>query len=368
MRATVIGAGPAGLATAACLKRKGAEVTVLERAEAVGSSWRGHYGRLHLHTARQRSGLPHLPMPASYGRFPSRADMISYLESYAAHFGLTPQFGTEVQSVRPEGGGWSVRHGGGTQGAEVVVFATGLNALPNRPEVPGLADFPGVVLHSSAYHSPDDLLEGPVLVVGFGNSGGEIALDLAEAGREVTLSVRGPVNILPREILGVPITSMGLLRKILPYRAADAITAPILRATIGRPEDYGLVSAGKGPVAQVIEDGRVPLIDIGTLAAIREGRIAVRPGIAAVEGAEIRFLDGTAIRAGAILMATGYRVDLRRFLPETPQVLDEAGRPRISGGPSGAEGLFFCSYKASAEGQLRQAGIEAEAIAELATA
>lgn len=367
MRAIVIGAGPAGLAAAACLKRRGAGVRIVERAGAVGASWRAHYARLHLHTARGRSGLPHMPMPARYGRYPSRADMVEYLEDYAARFDLTPVFGTAVRQVRRVDGAWAVDHDKGAETGDIVVFATGLNGQPNRPDFPGLQSFPGRVLHSSDYTAPGDLGPGPVLVVGFGNSGGEIALDLAEAGRDVTLSVRGPVNILPREIFGMPITSMGLLRKILPYRTADALTAPILRAKIGRPEEYGLTSAGKGPAAQVIEDGRIPLIDIGTLAAIREGQIAVRPGIAGIEGAAVRFADGRSQGFETILLATGYAVDLRTLLPDTPEVLDAAGRPRVSGGQTGAPGLFFCSYKASAEGQLRQAGIEAEAIADLAT-
>ena len=273
MRAIVIGAGPAGLAAAACLVRQGIDTGILEQASAVGSSWRNHYGRLHLHTARGRSGLPHHPMPARYGRYPSRTDMVQYLEDYAAHSGLAPRFGVTVATVRKVGASWVVRHNHGEDRADVVVFATGLNSRPFRPDLPGLAGFPGRVLHSSDYKTPDDLAPGRVLVVGFGNSGGEIALDLAEAGAQVTLSVRGPVNILPKEILGVPITSMGLLRKIFHYRTADALTAPLLRAKIGKPEDYGLISAGKGPAAQVIEDGRIPLIDIGTLAAIRDGRI-----------------------------------------------------------------------------------------------
>lgn len=365
MRAIVIGAGPAGLATAACLGRQGIETKILERSDAVGSSWRNHYGRLHLHTARGRSGLPHHPMPSRYGQYPSRADMIEYLEGYAAQFGLEPRFGVSVSSVSPADTGWVVQHNAGEDRADVVVFATGLNGTPFRAELPGLETFAGRVLHSSDYNTPADLAPGRVLVVGFGNSGGEIVLDLAESGADTTLSVRGPVNILPKEILGMPITSMGLLRKIFSYQLADAITAPVLRAKIGRPEDYGLQSAGKGPAAQVIEDGRIPLIDIGTLGAIRDGLITVRPGIDRIEGGTVHFTDGTSGAFDAVLLATGYRVDLRGMLPDTPQVLSETGKPLVSGGDSGAPGLYFCSYHPSAEGQLRQSGMEAEDIARL---
>lgn len=368
MRAIVIGAGPAGLAAAACLKKEGVDVVVLERSDAVGSAWRNHYGRLHLHTARGRSGLPHYPMSERYGKYPSRTDMIEYLEHYATHFDLQPRFGLTVTSARPTPDGWVVTHNQGDETADAVVFATGLNNRPNSPEFPGSESFSGKVMHSSAYKSPEDLAPGRVLVVGFGNSGGEIALDLAEDGAEVSLSVRGPVNILPKEILGLPITSMGLLRKLFHYRTADAITAPILRAKLGRPEDYGLMSAGKGPVSQVIEDGRIPLIDIGTLAAIRAGKITVRPGIEQIEGETVHFANGTSAGFDAILLATGYRVDLRPILPDTPEALDATGRPKVSGGDTGVPGLYFCSYKPSAEGQLRQGGIEAQAIAGLIAA
>ena len=270
--------------------------------------------------------------------------------------------------MRPDTNGWQIETVGATEDADIVVFATGLNGMPFKPDLPGASAFSGRILHSSDYDSPADILPGRALVVGFGNSGGEISLDLAEAGADVTLSVRGPVNILPKEMFGMPVTSLGLLRRLFGYKVADKLTAPLLRAKIGRPEDYGLQSAGKGPVAQVVEDGRIPLIDIGTLDAIRAGQITVRPGIADIEAERITFVDGQSVEVDTILMATGYRVDLRSMLPENPDVLDATGRPLVSGGPSGADGLFFCSYYPSAEGQLRQSGIDAEAIAALVAA
>ena len=363
MRVVVIGAGPSGLACAACVKQQGAEVEILERASQIAPAWHGHYDRLHLHTHRNRSGLPMLPLPKAMGRYPSRQDFIAYLDQYAATFGLRPHFNCAVHTVRPDNGGWQVAHAHGIDQADVVIFATGLNGTPHRPELPGQASFPGPVLHSSSYRNADGFKGMAVLVVGFGNSGGDIALDLAEAGVDVTLSQRGPVNILPHDLFGIPITSMGGLRKILPYRLADALTAPILRAKIGRPESYGLQSAGKGPAAQVIEDGRVPLIDNGTLAAIRAGRIKMRPGITGINGASVGFADQTKADFAAIILATGYRTDLRKLLPDSHDALDDHGRPRLCGAPSPVKGLYFCSYKASADGQLRQTGIEAKAIA-----
>ena len=367
LNALVIGAGPSGLACAACLKRaghrSGINVTILDAADRIGNAWHHHYDRLHLHTARTRSGLPHRPMPKRYGRYPTRADMVEYLADYADAFNLAPRLGITVTSVRPDGAGWSVTHSGGTDHADNVIFATGLNGTAYRPDVPGLDSYTGTTLHSSAYRNAVPFAGQSVLVVGFGNSGGDIALDLAEAGVKVALSVRGPVNILPHELFGIPITSMGGLRKIMPYRWADALTAPILRAKIGRPEDYGLKSAGKGPAAQVIEDGRVPLIDIGTLRAIKAGQIAVHGGIDLIDGSEVRFANGQSTPFDSIVFATGYRTDLRAVLPDTPKALTAAGHPITCGAPGPVPGLYFCSYKASADGQLNQSGTEAMAIA-----
>ncbi|MCG6904649.1 MAG: NAD(P)/FAD-dependent oxidoreductase [Rhodobacter sp.] len=363
MRVIIIGAGPSGLACAACLSRTGIQPEILERADCVGSAWHNHYDRLHLHTSRGRSGLPFRAMPKRYGRYASRLQMVEYLEDYARAFDLKPQFGAAVETVRPSGTGWRVAHSGGSSDADAVIFATGLNGTPHRPAFPGQASFPGPVLHTSEYRTSKPFLDGHTLVIGFGNSGGDIALDLAEAGARVTLSVRGPVNILPHEVFGLPVTSLGGLRKILPYTLADALFAPIVRAHIGRPRDYGLQEPEKGPAAQVIEDGRIPLIDIGALAAIRAGRIATRRGIRGIDGAQVTFADDTTASFDAIILATGYRVNLAAMLPETPEALDDKGHPKLCGAPGSVPGLFFCSYKASPDGQLNQSGIEARAIA-----
>ncbi|MFC2968837.1 flavin-containing monooxygenase [Acidimangrovimonas pyrenivorans] len=365
MRVIVIGAGPAGLAAAACAGQAGHAVTVFERADRVGAAWHGHYDRLHLHTPKSRSGLPYLPMPDDFPRYPSRAQVIDYLERYADHFAIAPVFGAEVRAVRREGAGWYVRHaGGGAEAeAEAVIFATGLADRPHWPTWPGLESFPGPMLHSSSYRRPDSVAGRRVLVVGFGNSGGEIALDLAEAGREVDIVVRRPVNLLPKELFGIPIVSLGLLQKILPYRVADAITAPLLTLAMGDYGRYGLRKAAKGPVAQVREDGRVPLIDTGTLAKIRDGVIGVRPGIARIVGDEITFTDGVRAHYDALMLATGYEVDLRPILGRDSPALDALGRPLASGGRSAAPGLYFCSYRATPNGQLRTISQEARAIA-----
>lgn len=363
MRITIIGAGPAGLAVAACLKRVGRPVRMLERADRIAPAWHGHYDRLHLHTPKSRSALPGLPMPADWPRYPARGQLIEYLEAYAGRFGIAPVFGAEVTDIRRGGAGWQITHAQGTETADAVVVATGMATEPLAPAFPGLETFPGPVLHSSAYRNPASLPGARCLVVGFGNSGGEIALDLSQAGRAVDLVVRGPVNLLPRELLGVPIVSFGLLQKLLPYRVADAITAPVLRLAMGDYGRYGLVKHPKGPVTQLREDGRVPLIDIGALARIRTGAIRVRPGIARFDGPAATFADGARAEYDALLLATGYRVDLRPLFASVPEALDAEGRPRTTGGEAALPGLYFCAFRPAPNGQIRAIGAEALAIA-----
>lgn len=367
MKAIIIGAGPAGLAAGACLRRAGFEVLVLERAAQVAAAWHSHYDRLHLHTTRARSALPYRPMPPG-ARYPSRDEVAAYLDTYAQGEGLQVCPDRTVTWARREGAHWLVRHDAGQEAGEVLVFATGLNGTPRRPSWPGIESFPGPILHSSDYRNAAPFAGKRVLVVGFGNSGGDIALDLADGGAEVSVSVRGPVNILPNEIAGIPVTSLQFVQKTFGPRIADRLTAPVIRALIGRPEDYGFAKPAKGPVRQVVDDGKVPIIDVGALAAIREGRIAVRRGIARVDGAEVHFADGTSARFDALVLATGYTHDLRAMLPEDAGLtLDASGSPLRCGAPTGVPGLYFISYKASPNGQLRQIGIEARAIAEAAS-
>jgi cation diffusion facilitator CzcD-associated flavoprotein CzcO len=360
----VIGAGPAGLAAAACLRQRGLDPLIVEKEATVGAVWRRHYDRLHLHTDRRHSALPGLPMPKAFGRYPSRNDVVSYIERYAAQFDLKPHFGAQVHRVRREGSRWWVETAGQVFDTPAVVVATGWASFPYSPSWPGLETFCGEVLHSSAYGNPERFRGRRVLVVGFGNSGGEIALDLAEAGVDIAISVRGPVCILPRDLLGLPILVWAIAQQRLQARVVDAVNAPVIRLAVGSIEKLGLERAAKGPRRMVEEDGRIPLLDIGTVAMIRAGRIAVRPGIASVAGDVVRFADGRAEAFGAMILATGFRPDCRALLPDAAGVLNAEGRPLVSGRRTAAPGLFFCGAIASATGQLREIGIEARRIAD----
>ncbi len=242
----IIGAGPAGLAVGACLKRAGQPFVMLEQASQVGAVWQRHYRRLHLHTPKQLSGLPYLPFPRADPRYPSRLQVIRYLERYAQHFSLAPRFGQQVSAARYLGRQWEVQTQDALYRADNLVVATGYTRTPHCPTWPGQAEFRGPLLHSSSYRSGAEFRGQRVLVIGAGNSGSEIALDLWEQGALPGLSVRGPINVLPRELFGVPVVALGLAESWLPPAWADALNAPVLRGVLGDLTPYGLPRPPRG--------------------------------------------------------------------------------------------------------------------------
>src|ERR1700761_6281751 len=145
----IIGAGPAGLAVAACLRKAGVYFIILEKEQQVGASWRRHYKRLHLHTVKRLSSLPFRPFDRSYPRYVPRADVVRYLESYAAEFDIKPRFGETVRSIRRNANAWIVESETDSFQAESVVIASGMNTDPVMPSFSGRENFKGRALHSA---------------------------------------------------------------------------------------------------------------------------------------------------------------------------------------------------------------------------
>jgi cation diffusion facilitator CzcD-associated flavoprotein CzcO len=360
----VIGASASGLATAAALKAAGRPFEVLEATEVVGTAWRHHYDRLHLHTPKSASNLPGLSMPSDWPRYPSRDQVVDYLERYRSHHGIEPHYGQEVTRLERADGRWTATTTTRTWTARNVVVATGATRRPVRPTWSGMDDYAGVVLHSSEYANGESWRGRAVLVVGFGNSACEQAIDLVEHGVATHLSVRGEVNVVPRDMFGlVPILQVGALMRHLPPKVADALAAPLVRLTVGDITKVGLRKLPYGPNTQIANDRHIPLLDIGTMDHIKAGRITVHGGVARFTEHGVEFSDGSLLDVDAVVLGTGYRPALEDFLPEWEAVCDEEGRPLVSGGATSLPGLYFCGQFVSPSGMLREAGIESRRIA-----
>lgn len=360
----IVGGSAAGLATAACLTSQEIAHEVLEASDVVGASWRRHYDRLRLHTPRSASSLPGLPMPRSWGRYPTRDQVVQYLQMYARHHRIAPRFGQAVTRVERVGDGWVATTRDTTWRAREVVVSTGNAHRPVRPTWPGQDLYGGDVLHSSDYRNGDPWRGRRVLVVGFGNSACEQALDLLERGAYPHFSVRSAVNVIPRDVLGVvPVLQLGVVMRHVPTRVADALAAPLVRLSVGDIRRVGLARLPYGPNTQIARDRQVPMLDIGTMAQIRAGRIGVHPGIEGFTSTGVHFVDGSELDVDAVVLATGYEAALRELLPQWRVVCDDYGRPLVSGDRTALPGLWFCGFFVSPAGMLREIGLEATRIA-----
>ncbi|HEY3766551.1 MAG TPA: NAD(P)/FAD-dependent oxidoreductase [Gaiellales bacterium] len=362
----VVGAGPAGLAAAAMLGRRGLTATVLDREPAVGASWRGHYESLRMHTVRSLSTLPGAPLPRAGGRWVARADFVAYLDRYAAENRLVIRPSVDVHRIDAAGAGVMLATSAGTITAAAAVVATGYNREPVLPAWPGQDTFGGRLLHSNAYRTADPYRGQDVLVVGAGNSGTDIALDLARGGaRRVWLSLRSPPGLVPRQALGLPaqVAAIGLARA--PARLADAVAALERRLFVGDLSARGLQADARGIFTRHRREGRLPILDHGFAAAVRNGQITIVPAVEAIDGPHVDLHGGTRLDPATIIAATGYRPALHALVGHLG-VLRPDGLPAVHGARThpGAPCVHFTGFRNPITGALRELRFEAAAIAE----
>ncbi|MER7816163.1 NAD(P)/FAD-dependent oxidoreductase [Streptomyces sp. NPDC096153] len=361
----VIGAGPGGLAVAAALRERGVRAVVLEKSDSVGASWRGHYDRLHLHTTRRLSGLPGLPMPRRFGRWVSRDDVVRYLEKYAEFHELELVTGVEVSRIEPEGSDWVLHATGGRRlTGRAVVVATGFNHTPRTPDWPGRDTYTGELLHASAYRNPGPYTGKDVLVVGVGNTGAEIAADLAGAGAaRVRLAVRTAPHIVRRSTAGWPAQRTGILVRRLPVRLVDAAGRLMARAAVPDLSAQGLPRPEAGLYTRV-RQGAIPVQDVGLIDAVRTGKVEPVAAVDAFDDDKVVLADGSRISPDAVIAATGYHRALEPLVGHLG-VLDERGRPVVHGGrtPREAPGLYFTGFTNPISGMLREMALDARKIA-----
>ena len=223
--------------------------------------------------------------------------------------------------------------------------------------------FPGRIMHSYGYKTGKDFKGQKVLVVGFGNSACEIAIDLYEQGAIPSMAVRSPVNIVPRDILGIPILEISLLLSHLPPRIADAINAPIMRLRFGDITKLGLRKKLYGPFEGIQLDGMSPVLDIGTIEHIRQGHITIYEGIDHIASKTVCFSDGKQEEFDAIVAAIGYDRNYAEIIAVDKSRFDDLKVSVPKQKYFGKDNLYFCGFWVSPTGQIREIASDAQIIA-----
>lgn len=364
----ILGGGAAGLSTAGALAERGIAATVIEQDDHIGGSWTRRYQNLRLHTTRRYSGLAHYSIPGNRPRYLTKDEYADYLREYARELHVDLSLGERVLAVHhttgmSEGTSWEVETSKAVRRAPVVVIATGLYAQPYVPHFDGIDRFAGGLRHSSDYDTPAEFAGRKVLVIGLGNSGAEIAADLATHGAAaVSVSVRTPPPIVSREMFGiVPVQLLGIA--LTPLGAPgllDRIGAAMRRVSIGDLATYGLAEAAWGPFSA----RRPAVIDTGFVSQLKQGHIRVRPNVEHFESGEVVYIDSSRDAVDTIIAATGFRTGLEKII-QVPELIDEHGnlRPPPPGEPTPAEGLYFVGFTETVRGQLFEINRESRQVA-----
>ncbi|CAH2038925.1 unnamed protein product [Thlaspi arvense] len=354
----IVGAGPSGLAVAAGLKREGVPFIILERANCIASLWQNRtYDRLKLHLPKQFCQLPNFPFPEDYPEYPTKFQFIQYLEDYATNFDINPKYNETVQSAKYDEtfGLWRVKtisKSGQLGSCEFeyicrwLVVATGENAEKVVPDFEGLEDFGGDVLHAGDYKSGGRYQGKKVLVVGCGNSGMEVSLDLYNHGANPSMVVRSAVHVLPREIFGKSTFEIGVtMMKWMPVWLADKTLLLLARIVLGNTDKYGLKRPKIGPLELKNKEGKTPVLDIGALPKIRSGKIKIVPGIIKFGKGKVELVDGRVLEIDSVILATGYRSNVPSWLKDNDFFSDD-GIPKnpFPNGWKGEAGLYAVGF------------------------
>ena len=308
----VIGGGQAGLAMGYFLARQDRDFVILDAGGRIGETWRNRWDSLRLFTPAFHDGLPGMPFPAPGNYFPTKDETADYLEAYAKTFALPVRFGRYVDSLARHGEGYLVSAGYEHYVTEHVVVATGPYQHPKIPDFAVGLDPEIVQLHSSAYRNPDQLPEADVLVVGAGNSGAEISVDLA-ATRHTYLSGRN-AGYIP----------VGLIHNHLSLWLADHVLTTDTR--LGRK------------MTEAHRDQGAPLVRLKPKEIAAAG-VELVPRVEGVVGGKPRLADGRVLDVAVVVWATGFRFDFGWI--ELP-IFDNGGYPiHHRGVVDAAPGLYF---------------------------
>ena len=359
----IVGASISGLASAACLQKHGIEYIIIEKTNSVGTPWRNHYRRLHLHTNKRISNLPFKKFASAIPRYPSRQQVVDYLDDYQKEHMINPIFNTEAARIVKGPGGWMTETNNGVFKSKYVIIATGAFAKPKAVHVKGMATFPGQIVHSYDYKTGSDYKGQKVLVVGFGNSACEIAIDLYEQGARPSMAVRSPVNVIPRDVFGIPILELSIAMRGLPARFVDTVNAPLLRLLVGDITKLGLKKLPYGPLEQIQKMASIPLLDIGTIKHIREGHIRIYDDIDHIQGGTVHFSSGKKEDFDGIVAGIGYDNGHAGIVDVDPSRFEDLKHPVNKQKYFGKDGLYFCGFWIAPTGQIREIGLDARKIA-----
>lgn len=361
MTVVVIGAGPAGLAAAASLGHYGVRSVVLEKSDKVGSSWRAHYDRLHLHTPRFVSALPGMRHRRSAGMWVSRDDFVAYLEEYARANAIDIRFGVTVERVERDGDEWLVSTDSRLFRGSHVVLATGYNNRPSELDWPGMESFTGELVHSANYRNPEPYRGKDVLVVGTGNSGAEIVVDLVEGGAgRVRLSVRTPPSFLRRQT-----QPLGIVMRKLPPAVVDRVIHAMQPLNTGDMSKSGMPKPTREAISHFLADDVTPILDVGLIPLLRKGKVTVVGAVAGFDGDDVVLADGERIQPDAVVAATGFERGLEPLVGHFGVLEPRRGRPVVHGDEThpDAPGMHFIGYSNPLSGMIREIAIDAKRIA-----
>ncbi|KAL0557675.1 hypothetical protein IC582_006225 [Cucumis melo] len=345
----IVGAGPSGLAAAACLSHNQIPSLILEKSDCIASLWQYRtYDRLKLHLPKQFCELPLMGFPENFPKYPSKDQFISYMESYASHFSIHPRFNQTVLAAEFDSvsGFWKVSTQDSQYISRWIVVATGENAEPVIPEIVGIERFARTVVHTSMYKSGTEFKNQRVLVVGCGNSGMEVSLDLCRQNAIPHMVVRNTVHVLPREMFGFSTfgIAMGLM-KWLPLRLVDKILLLVASLTLGNTDHLGLRRPKTGPIELKNATGKTPVLDVGALSQIRSGKIKVMEGVKEITRNGAKFIDGQEKEFDSIILATGYRSNVPSWLKGC-DFFTKDGMPKtpFPDGWKGERGLYTVGF------------------------
>ncbi|XP_062087295.1 probable indole-3-pyruvate monooxygenase YUCCA10 [Humulus lupulus] len=334
----IVGAGPSGLAVAGSLSRLSIPYIILEREDCFASLWKKYaYDRLHFHLRKQFCELPHMAFPSTFPQYVPKNLFLQYLNDYVSHFQIRPVYRRTVESaIYDEASGkWNVKarlNDLGDKNIEeysgrFLVVATGETANPFVPEIKGLDGFAGEILHSTQFKSGKEFRNKKVLVVGSGNSGMEIALDLTNHDAKTSVIVRSPIHVVSREMVYLAL----VLLKYLPLKMVDSVVVMLSKLMYGDLTKYGIERPSEGPFYMKVKYGKYPIIDVGTCHKIKTGEIQVLPAeIESVKNDVVVLKNNKSYQVDAIVFCTGFKRSTNLWLKGDDCMLDNDGIPKIS--------------------------------------